>query len=166
MSKHALGLASIKLSAIAGDGGMGTSLTAVGDTVLGTAVFGSENGTTTDIFTEESDTAIESILSQAGTTTLTWSTNNIEADNMVKFFGGTKTTGPPVTYEPPNTFAAVELSIEVIDKKGNKLEIVRASVKPQLAINFNKTTLGAISIVATVLLPTKAATQPWKFTYA
>lgn len=166
MAKRTLGLVSIKIGDIAGDGGMGTVLAAIGDTVPGTCVFGNEEGTTQDFFSEESDIAIESVESEPGTTTLTWSTYNLEADVMVSLFGGTKDAGPPVVYNPPDQIADVEKSIEVVDKKGNKLEIVRANIRATKAVNFNKTALGQIDIVATVLVPTKAATKPWTLTYA
>ena len=166
MAKHTLGLASLKIGAVAGDGGMGTSLTAIGDTVPGTAIFSNEEGTTTDFFSEEADVPIESVESEPGTTTLVWSTYNLDADAMVALFGGTKSSGPPVTYVPPDTIADIVGSIEVTDKKGNKLEIVRANIKAKKSINFNKTALGQIDVVATVLVPTKAATKPWTLTYA
>lgn len=166
MAKRVLGVASIKLGAIAGDGGMGTALTAIGDTVIGSAILENAEGTTTDFFSEESDTPIESILSEQGSTTFTWSTHNLEADALVSLFGGTKTTGPPVTWEPPDVLGTKELSVEVIDKKGNKFELVRVSIKPKFTINFNKTSLGQVDIVGTILTPTKENTKPFKITYA
>lgn len=166
MAKRVLGVASIKLGAIAGDGGMGTSLTQIGDTVPGSAILENAEGTTQDFFSEESDTPIESIISEAGTTTFNFSTMNLDADSLVLLFGGTKTTGPPVKWEPPATLGTKELSIEVIDRKGNKFEFVRVSVKPKFTVNFNKTALGQVDIVGTILTPTKAATAAFTITYA
>lgn len=166
MAKRVLGVASIKLGAIAVGGGMGTSLAAIGDTVLNTATFFNEEGTTTDFFAEESDTAIESILSEAGATRFNFSSHNLDADTLVLLFGGTKTTGPPVTYEPPSALVAKELSIEIIDKKGHKFELVRVSVKAKFAVNFNKTSLGQVDITGTLLTPTDGTSKPFKITYA
>lgn len=165
MSKRILGLVTIKLSAIAVDGGMGISLTAIGDTVPGSLVFEEAEGTKTEMFVEELDTAVESI-NTPGIESVKWSTNNLDPDVMVKLFGGTKTIGPPLTYEPPDTRGDIELSLEIIDKKTNKFEFVRVKIAAKKAIAFNKTALGQIDIVATVLTPTKAATKPWKITYA
>lgn len=165
MAKRFLGVASIKLGAIAADGGMGTSLTAIGDTVLNSAVFETAEGTKTDLFGEESDTPLESI-TQAGVTTFSFSSHNLDADSLILLFGGTKTTVAPFTWEPPAAIAAKELSIEVIDKKANKLEMVRVSVSASFAVNFNKTSLGQVNVVGTVLTPTKAGTAAFKITYA
>lgn len=161
-----LGLANIKLGAIEEDGGMGETLVAIGDTVPGTCTFEEEEGTTQDFFSEELSTAIESIISEPGVERVNWSTTNLDADNLVRLFGGTKTTGPPVTYEPPASKVDIELSLEITDKKGNKIEFPRVKINAQKAIAFNKTALGQLNVTATVLVPTKENTAPWKITYA
>lgn len=171
MAKRFLGLVSIKIGAIANDGGLGTSLTAVGDTVEDSCVFASEDATQAEIKTEESDDPIE-IISTPGKKTLTWETYNVDGAMMAKLFGGTYTAAvgggspTPATWEAPATFPDVEQSIEVTDKKGNKLEFVRAKLSPKLQADFKKTALGKITIVATILTPTKANTAPFKVTYA
>jgi hypothetical protein len=83
------GLTSVKMGAIAGDGGMGTSLEAVGETVSGTASLTSEDNTVTDFNIEESDSPVESIVSQFGKLTFNWSSYDVGGRNMEKFFGGT-----------------------------------------------------------------------------
>ena len=170
-SKRILGLVSIKIGNIANDGGMGTSLNAIGDTVADSCVFASEEATETEILTEEQDDPIE-IITQQGKKTLTWETFNMDGAIMQELFGGTYTpavTGgspSPATWEAPEKFPIVEKSIEVVDQKGNKLQIVRAKLSPRLQADFKKTALGKIAIVTTVLTPTKANTKPFKFTYA
>lgn len=88
MAKHVFGLASVLMGAIAGDGGMGTTLEAVGETVSGTATMTTEDNTTTDFNIEESDSPVESIVSQFGKITFAWSTYDVAARQMYKFFGG------------------------------------------------------------------------------
>lgn len=169
MAKRSLGLATLKLGNIAGDGGMGTSLTAIGDTVQDTAVLSNDENQLTDFFSEEQDDPVESIVSQKGKFTLSWSSYNVDPDIMVKLFGGTKTGDGGVTpykWAAPASIPDVEQSIELVDKKGNKIEIVRAKLTSKLQWNFKKTALAQIDIVATVLTPTKANTAPYSITYA
>lgn len=171
MAKRLLGLVSIAMGAIANDGGMGTTLAAVGDTVEDSCVLASEDATETEIKTEESADPIE-IISTPGKKTLTWETYNVDGAMMAKLFGGTytaATTGgspTPATWEAPAVFPDVEQSIEITDKKGNKIQIVRAKLAPRLQADLKKTALGKITIVATILTPTKANTAPLKFIYA
>ena len=82
------GLASVEMGDIAGDGGMGTSLEAIGETVSGTASLTSEDNTVTDFKIEESDSPVESIVTEQGKITYAWSTYNCGARMMKKFFGG------------------------------------------------------------------------------
>jgi hypothetical protein len=91
MSKYKIGVSAIKIGAIAGDGGMGTSLSAGGDTVAGSASLVTEEGTKTDFNIEEADDPVYSILSEKGKITLAWSTYANDANSLEKFFGGTKT---------------------------------------------------------------------------
>lgn len=83
------GLSAVKMGAIANDGGMGTSLDAVGETVSGTASLTSEDNTVTDFKIEESDSPVESIVSEYGKLSFAWSSYDVGGRNMEKFFGGT-----------------------------------------------------------------------------
>lgn len=96
MAKKVFGLASVKIAPIAGDGGMGTALTTVGETVSGTATMTSEDNTVTDFNIEESDSPVESIVSQAGKITFAWSSYNIAYNTLVKLLGGTGNLPRPV----------------------------------------------------------------------
>lgn len=89
-SKYKIGLVAMKLGAIAGDGGMGTSLAAIGDTVAGSAKMETTEATTTDFNIEESSSPVMSIKTDADKMLVTWSTFNNNADTLVKMFGGTK----------------------------------------------------------------------------
>src|SRR5687767_5828571 len=102
MPKHTFGLASVKMGNIESDGGMSLSLAAIGETVSGTAGITTEDNTVTDFRAEESDSPIETIVTAAGKIILNWSTYNVEADVMVKIFGGTKVVGPPVKWQAPD----------------------------------------------------------------
>jgi hypothetical protein len=164
MANYSLGLTSLKLGAIAGDGGMGTSLVVLGNTVADTAILATEEGQTADFSIEESDDPVYSIVSQKGKTTFSWSCYDVDADILLQFFGGTVAAGPPQVWSAPDTVPELEQSIELVPKTGGKIEIVRAKISAKLNWSMNKTKLAQIDIVATVLAPTKAATPPYKIT--
>ncbi len=90
MAKHIFGLVSAEISDIASDGGMGTALEQLGETVSETAQLATEDATQTDFTIEESDTPVESI-SVPGKVTLAWSTYNVDGYTMFKLFGGVYT---------------------------------------------------------------------------
>lgn len=161
---YASGLVSVKVGAIAADGGMGTSLTALGNTVAGSMQMTSEEGTTTDFNIEEQDKPVKSII-QAGATRITWECYDIGGETMQKLFGGTYDSGTD-TYSAPDKVVAQELSLEITSAEGHVLSIVRASVFPTFNWSMSKDALGKIAVSATVLAPTKAATAPFKIVYA
>ncbi len=89
MAKKIFGLAALKISDVASDGGMGTALTTIGETVSGTATMTTEDNTVTDFTIEESDSPIESIVSQAGKITFAASTYKVDYNTAKKLLGGT-----------------------------------------------------------------------------
>lgn len=91
MAKHTFGLQKVEMGPIAVDGDMGTVLEIVGETVAGSATLTMEDNTITDFNCEETDTPVESVVSQYGKMTFAWSSYDVSADQMVRFFGGTKT---------------------------------------------------------------------------
>lgn len=166
MPKHTFGLASVKMGNIESDGGMSLTLAAIGETVSGTAGITTEDNTVTDFRAEESDSPIESIVTAAGKIILSWSTYNVEADVMVKIFGGTKVVGPPVKWQAPDSFLDVEQSVEIIDMKGNKVQVPRAKISAKLGLAFSRDKLGQVDLTATVLQPAKAGEKRMTITYA
>ncbi len=252
MPKHVYGLVNVELGTIETDGGMSLATEIVGETVSGTAILTTEDPTTTDFNVEESDLPVESI-SQQGKVTLAWSTYNVSAYNLYKFFGGTYTpykaiatfgaitggtgytngtyknvaltggtgqearaditvaggivtavtltqggygytvadsmsastatlgagTGfavPVATltngsgtfnqWDAPDSFADVEKSIKLTDKKGNVTKIPRAKIAPKMQLSYAKDKLGQVDIVATLLQPTKAGEKRLTIVYA
>lgn len=165
-----LGLVSISLGDPAVDGGMSTSLTAIGDTKKDSCQFTETDATKTEFFIEESDDAVESFVSQKGVESVTWDTYNTTPQNLQRLFGGTVTgtgvLGDPYIWQPPATQTEVEQSIKIIDRHGNIFEIVRAKLSCKKNISFKATELGAVSITATILTPLKANTAKYKFTAA
>jgi hypothetical protein len=250
--KYDLGLMNAMMGNIAVDGDMGTSLTAVGDTVADSATMTTSSDTTVDFKIEESDSPIKTITTVPGTITVTWSTYNNSVDQLIRLFGGTKTDGNdtvdgiPVTldtlvggtgytngtytninmsggtgsgllcnitvasgavtvctpvsgsegsgytvddtvtavsgigsgtgfsikvasitnipatgaiWNAPDTFQAVEQSLQMIWKNGAWIKIPRASISAKLNMSFKKSGLTQIDITATVLQPNKAGVK-------
>lgn len=96
MAKKIFGLASAKIAPIAGDGGMGTELETVGETVSGTATMSQEDNTVTDFTIEESDSPVESIVTAAGKVAFNWSSYKVAYATLVKLLGGTGNLPRPV----------------------------------------------------------------------
>lgn len=169
MSKYVYGLVTIKLGDVANDGTMGTALTAIGDTVKDSCIFNETEATKTEFFIEESDDPVDSFTSQKGIETISWSTYNCSAQNLQRLFGGTVTgagtVGDPYKWQPSDNQPEIEQSIEITDRKGNKLQVVRAKLTPKKAISFQATRLGQIDIVATILAP-EADVRKYTFTQA
>lgn len=158
MAKYKLGLVNFLLGAIAGDGGMGTVLTAVGDTVEDSAVLTTEEASVTDFKIEESDSPVLSIKTEADKMTITWSTFNTDTDTLIRFFGGTKTVaaGPePEYWEAPDQIPEIELSLRGEWKQGGRILVPRAKISAKLDLSFKRTTMSKIDITATILQPTK-----------
>lgn len=96
MAKKIFGLASLKIAPIADDGGMGTKLETVGETVSGTATMTQDDNTVTDFTIEESDSPVESIVTTAGKIAFNWSSYNIAYRFLEKLLGGTGNLPKPV----------------------------------------------------------------------
>lgn len=164
MAKKSFGLASWKMGNIAGDGGMGTSLTQVGATVSDTASLTTDEGSKSDFNIEESDAPFFSTESTAQKQTLNLSSYDVDLDTVARFFGGTVNAGPPRTWDMPDTLPVIERSIEINTKDGWKIEIPRASITAKMQWNLQKTKLAQIDISAVILQPTKSGEPKATFT--
>jgi hypothetical protein len=89
MATKSIGLSSIRMGAIASDGGMGTALSQIGATVSDSASITTAEGTQSDFNIEESDSPFYSIESAPGSKTLAWSTYDVDLDTMARFWGNT-----------------------------------------------------------------------------
>jgi hypothetical protein len=91
MAKHAFGLKKVQMGALGAGGTMGVDLRAVGETVSGTCNLTTDDNQTTDFNIEESDSPVETVVTQQGKMSLAWSSYDISAAQMYKFFGGVYT---------------------------------------------------------------------------
>lgn len=157
-----IGLKSLKMGDIEEDGGMGTTLAALGQTYENTAVLTQEDGDETDFYVEEVDDPVETI-SKKGATTLEWAILDMTPDTLKKVLGGDVTgTGEQAVWSGPTEVPEIEQSLELISKKNIKYEIPRARIKARLDVNFSKQEVGLVRITARVLTPTKTAEAPIK----
>ncbi|HZF64202.1 MAG TPA: hypothetical protein VEZ55_06955 [Chitinophagaceae bacterium] len=166
MAKKSIGLKSIKMGAIAVDGGMGTVLTQVGATVSDTAALTTEEGTKTDFNIEESDAPFFSIESAPGRKVLAWSSYDVDLDTLSRFWGGTVAAasgGNGRSWEMPDTLPVIERSIEIETKDGWKIQIPRLSLTAKLQWNLQKTKLAQIDLEGVILKPEKAGVSATKF---
>jgi hypothetical protein len=92
-TKHAFGLALVEMSDVASDGGLGTAWQTIGETVTDSASLTTTSPSTTDFKVEESDSPVESTVSDPGISSFAWSSFDISAANLVALYGGTRTAG-------------------------------------------------------------------------
>lgn len=155
-----IGLTHIKMGAVGGDGGMGTSLTPIGDgrTLEGTARLAKDEDELTEFYAEEVDDPIYASLKK-GKTRLEWTIVDFTASELARIMGGKDNGG---VWEAPATAADIEQSIEVLTKTNLKIELVRCKIQANFDTALGRAELGQVRVVATVLNPTKAATPPYK----
>jgi hypothetical protein len=152
---YAVGITSIKIGAIAGDGGMGTSLTSLGSTFEGTVNFEQDDAAVTEFYSEEADDPIYQS-KKAGLKKFNWAIVDWTPENMVRGFGGTVTgSGESAVWHSPSTLPTVEMSVEIITTSLTKYEITRASLVAKISASLGRSSMGQMPIVATVLAPTK-----------
>jgi hypothetical protein len=149
-----IGLTHIKMGDVAGDGGMGTSLTVIGDgrTLEGTARLTKAEDERTDFFAEEIDDPIYQS-TKKGITTLEWTIVDFTAAELARVMGGTDNSG---TWEAPDSAADIEQSIEVLTKTNLKIELVRCKISGSFDTALGRAELGQVKVIATVLHPSKA----------
>lgn len=169
MPAYKIGLVDIKIGAIAGDGGMGTTLVAIGNTVADSPSFTTEDPTKQDFNIEEQDAPVYSITTSPGKKSFAWSCYDVDADTMVDLFGGTKVAaagGAPEMWKAPNQLPEIEKSLQLNWKNGGGIDFPRVKITSKVAFSFKKTALSQIDIVADVLQPTKANEPDMTIRYA
>jgi hypothetical protein len=155
-----LGLKSIKVGAVANDGGMGNSLSILGVTVQDTAELTQDDPEITNIYSEENDDP-EEVIEIKGLRKLKWSIMNFDPDVIERVLGGTSDGD---SWEAPDAQASIEASIEIVDARDYTIEIVRTKINAKLNMQFRKKNVGMIDIEAIVLKPTKTNTPSITFT--
>jgi hypothetical protein len=157
---RSIGLTYIKVGEIAQDGGMGTSLSALGVTYQDTAELVQDDPEITNIYSEENDEP-EEVIETQGPKKLKWSIMNYDPDQLIRVLGGTSTgNSPNKVWSAPISKTPIELSIEILTKKGVLLQIPRAKITAKINFQFRKKGVALVDIEATILTPTKTNTAP------
>ncbi|MBW6491954.1 MAG: hypothetical protein K0B15_12255 [Lentimicrobium sp.] len=158
--RRSIGLKSIKVGEIAVDGGMGTTLAALGLTFEGTATLTQEDPEVTSFYAEENDDPVE-LMSARGDTKLEFAIMDFTPSVMAEVLGGTVTgTGEASVWNAPDNLPVIEQSIEIVTKKNVRIQIPRAKIDAKIDMNLGKKEMSLIRIVATVLKPTKIGAAP------
>jgi hypothetical protein len=166
MAKYSVGCSKIEMGNIAVDGGIGTSLTDIGEIYQGTAQVNGAAPAVTDHFSEQSDDPIVSVAVK-GKTTVKFTIVDVTPANLVLFLGGTASgTTPAFKWAAPSVAPAIEQSLKITTKQGYVIAIPRARISANINWMLGKTDLAKVEVEATVMTPTKANTESISLTLA
>lgn len=154
MALITIGLASIEVAPILGNGSTGTTFATLGYTYENTCKFTEADPEETSFFVEEVDDPVETS-SKAGDTKLNFSIANPDVDTLVSVFGGTKNGS---SWEAPDSKATIEKSLKITPKKGLVFTICRVNLVAKLNADFSRKGLFLIEVACTVLAPTSTST--------
>lgn len=143
---------------LAGDGGPGITFRIVDNAVIDTPALVTAEGTQTDFNIEQSDSPYFS-LKVAGTTTFTADLYGVSPTELAYHFGGTlaagATSADPDTWSSPDSFAASEKTVVLVQLQGGYVRINRGVVTATLDWAFKKNDLPKIKLSIAVLKPVK-----------
>lgn len=155
-----IGLESLKIGAIAGDGGMGTTLAALGNTYENTCSMVQEDAESTEFFAEEVDDPVY-VISKKGKTILEWAIMDWTPSVIVQVLGGTVTgTGAAAVWKAPSDIPEVERSIELVTKTDVQIDLPRVKLEGRLDSSFTRNEPALVRIRGTILTPTKVGEPP------
>jgi hypothetical protein len=155
---YTLGLAKIEVGDIAADGGMGTTLAILGQTLQGTCNITQDDPETNEFFAEELDDAVVSI-SKRGKTTIAFSIMNPDTTVLQKTLGGTVSgTGDAAKWSAPKSMPVIEKSVKITPQQGLVWEFPRVQITGKINGSFSRDNVFVIEVTGTVLQPTKTGT--------
>lgn len=149
---YTLGLSEILFGEIAEDGGMGTSLAAIGYTKEDSCTFEQDDPEDTEFMAEEVEDPVY-ILSKAGKINFAFELMNPSLDVIKDLFGGDIADGK---WNAPDKLVNCEKSVKLVSDQGYDFEIPRMKLTPKIVGGFSKTGMMTISIKGVVMQPTKS----------
>lgn len=157
MAKKKYGLKAASFGNIEADGGMSTTLAAIGATVSESAMVEFAEATSTEFEIEESDDPFF-MINSPGKKTVKLSSYDTDPATLVKWFGGTVTQDDDGNdkWNIPSNSVNIEQSIKLEMLKGGIWTITRANINASLVWNLSKSKLPQVNITATILTPEKA----------
>ncbi len=157
--KRSLGIASIMIGDIAGDGGVATTFASLGNIYKDTATIEQETGEDIVHEAEELDDPIE-VIPTKGKTKISWGIVDFTAATLVKVLGGTVSgTAPADIWQAPDSASTIEKSVKVTSKNGVTFTYPRVSLKARVSYKLAKSGIAQVLIEGTVLQPTKPGTK-------
>ena len=151
-----LGVASIGIGAIAGDGDVATTFATAGTIYKDTAEITQEQDASIEHFCEESDDAF-AVIPGAKKTKIKWSITDFTPAALVAVLGGTATgTAPADTWTAPATSDLIEKSVKITPKSGKIITFPRVSLRGTINYKLAKAGIAQVMIEGTVMTPTKA----------
>jgi hypothetical protein len=155
---YTLGLAKIEIGDIANDGGLGSTLAVLGQTLEDSCTVTQEDPTVTEFFAEELDDAVISI-GKRGKTTIAFSVMNPDTSVLLKVLGGTVTGGTDgavAKWHSPLTLPVIEKSMRITPLQGLIWEFPRVKIVAKINGSFSRKNVFVIEIAGTALQPSKA----------
>lgn len=162
MGKITLGLSKIEVGEPAVDGGMGTSLAALGYTYKDSCSLMTEDPVTTEHEAEEVDDPVVAI-DRAGKTTFKFQVMNPDVDTLQTLLGGTGNTTTGV-WSAPASIPTIEKSIKLTPTQGLYFEMARVKLTAKINANFSKSGIFLIDVIGTILTPLKVGEPKLKAT--
>jgi hypothetical protein len=161
---YTIGLSSIEVGDVATDGGMGTTLAALGLTYQDTCKFQQEDPEENDFYAEEYDDPVFSQI-KSGKTTFAFSIMNPELATLKALLGGTivpEDGDNPETWEAPDNMPIIEKSVKITPQQGLAFEIPRLKIAAKINGEFSKKGLLLIEVAGTALVPTKTGIKKYR----
>lgn len=164
VKKITRGLDKIEVGDLAGDGGPGTTLAALGYSDRDSAVTLIEEDPTVDrLYAHEIDEPLDTEVT-GGAKQLLFTLVDPDLAALAAVFGGTITgTGSTATYEFPSTKTILEQTVKITPRKGYIITITRGALYGKINADFAKAAKFAVDIVVDALQPTKAGIGPITF---
>jgi hypothetical protein len=164
MPKYSYGLKAIFVGSPASDGGMcaDADLVQLGVTAEDTCELAMNEPEMTDIYSEENDDPEESIPGKTKRT-FKWELLDTSPEICNKAFGGTLNgAGDSAVWEAPRSSEPLELSVRVLTKKDETIDMPRVKFGNSTNWKFSKKDINKIKMNGTVLTPLKVGVGPVK----
>jgi hypothetical protein len=153
--KVIIGLAEVALGAPATDGGMGTTLSPLGYTLIDTCQLTFDDDTVNDFNVEELDYAFFSQRIK-GNINVAFSVANPSLNALLEVCGGTITgTGDAAVWNAPNNAPTIELSLKITPKQGFIFSFPRVSISAKMSQTVGKNQLTTLDVTGKALVPLK-----------
>lgn len=168
MAKYVYGIKSVKYGTVEPPGTAplmpaATGMTSWAQTVKGTLTISEDESTTTDFYVEETTTAVESIVTDAGNFKVTWRAYDVTPSLIAVMKGGTASgNGVYLDYYGPESVDTKELALEITTTNDVVFQVPKASCLGRFDSVVGRENLLEMEVVATALSPGASVTN-WPY---